>query len=138
VIVVRKDSPYTQATSVDDFEGASISAQLGTLQEQLINQLKGAIKAAPLPDYPTLVTALKSQTIDGFIAEEPVAIQILNNNPELMMVRLTEKGFILDESEISIAIGLRKSDTDFLIQINEALSQIPVEQRNQWMVEAIQ
>lgn len=137
VVILKDDSPYKDALSVDDFEGASISAQLGTLQENLIVQLTGAIKAAPLPDYPTLVTAVKNNTIDGFIAEGPVAIQILNNNPDLVMARLTEKGFELDPSEISIAIGLRKEDTDLLERLNDALSEISEEQRNEWMVEAI-
>ena len=78
-----------------------------------------------------------SNTLDGFIAEAPVALQIISNNPELGMARLTEKGFELDESQVSIAIGIRKSDVAFQQQLNEALAQISVDQRKEWKVEAI-
>lgn len=138
VVVVRSNSSYANATSTDDFEGAVVSAQLGTLQEGLLTQLKGADIATALQDYPTLVTALNSKTIDGFIAERPVATQIINNNSGLVMARLTEKGFELDDAQVSTAIGLRKTDTDLQEQLNTALSLISDDQRNEWMDLAIE
>src|SRR5690606_32606827 len=120
-----------------DFANAKISAQLGTLQVDLISQLKDAIAHTPLESYPSLVQALKSNDIDGFIAEEPVAIQIINNNSDLIYVKLTEEGFDVDESLISTAIGLRKEDTALLEKINNILSNITLEQRETWMNEFI-
>lgn len=137
VLVVKKDGPFASAKSINDFANAKISAQLGTLQVDLISQLKDAIAHTPLESYPSLVQALKSNDIDGFIAEEPVAIQIINNNSDLIYVKLTEEGFDVDESLISTAIGLRKEDTALLEKINNILSNITLEQRETWMNEFI-
>ena len=41
VLVVHKNGQYTNSKSINDFGGAKISAQLGTLQVDLISQLKG-------------------------------------------------------------------------------------------------
>lgn len=137
VIVVSKTGKYQDGKSINDFEGAKISAQLGTLQVDLISQLKGVIKATPLETYPSLVNALNSNDIDGFIAEEPVAIQIVNNNPNLTYIKLTEENFDVDESLISTAIGIRKENTDLLKKINNILSTITLTQREEWMNEFI-
>jgi putative lysine transport system substrate-binding protein len=132
VIVVRGNSDLAFATTLNDFEDAKISAQLGTLQEGLISQLVGAVTATSLQDYPTLVTALSSGTIDGFIAELPVATQITSSNTDLSIVRLTD-GFVLDEEKVTTAIGIRKADTDLQSKLNDALASITTEQRTTWM-----
>ncbi len=133
VVVVKKNGPYQNAKSVTDFSGARISAQLGTLQVNLIEQLTGAILHTPLDDYPLLVHALNSSDIDGFIAEVPVANQIINTNNNLTYVTLTEKAFVVDDSEVTIAIGLRKTDTDLLKQLNATLKTITLLEREAWM-----
>ncbi len=137
VVVVKKAGNYANANSVNSFSGAKISAQLGTLQVDLIPQLTGAVASTPLDSYPTLVTALNNNVIDGFIAEMPVAIQVVNNNPDLAIARLTEEGFTVDESDITTAIGLRKADKDLLEKLNNALKDITTTQREEWMAEFI-
>lgn len=134
VMVIRKDSPYKNATAIEDFAGANVSAQLGTLQVDLLDQLIGANKTALYKSYPLLVNALTATAIDGFVAELPVAHKIVNSNPNLMMVAFAEgKGFKVDPADVATAIGLRKADQDLLEKLNQALAEISLETRNEWM-----
>ncbi|NLC95459.1 MAG: transporter substrate-binding domain-containing protein, partial [Bacilli bacterium] len=134
VVVVRKDSPFVNVTSIHDFEGARITAQKETLQEELIDQMTGAIKATSLEDYAALVLATASGAVDGFIAELPVAMSVVMNNSQLTYIRFSERnGFEIDESYITTAIGLRKGDTVLRDQINAVLASISQETRETWM-----
>ncbi len=134
VVVVRKDSPFVNVTSIHDFEGARITAQKETLQEELIDQMTGAIKATSLEDYAALVLATASGAVDGFIAELPVAMSVVMNNSQLTYIRFSEgNGFEIDESYITTAIGLRKGDTVLRDQINAVLASISQETRETWM-----
>lgn len=138
VMVVKENSAYINASSINDFNGARVTAQLGTLQEGLVEQLVGALAATSLPDYPTLVTALNSNTVDGFIAELPVATQIIQNNANLRMIQFSEgNGFVVLDAEVTTAIGLRKSDEVLLNDMNDVLAEISQDQRNTWMNEFI-
>ncbi|MDF2700571.1 MAG: ABC-type transport system, substrate-binding and permease component [Haloplasmataceae bacterium] len=134
VVVVKKDGEFANATSVNDFSGAKITGQANTLQVELTGQLTGAEKATPLPDYASLVTATTSDTVDGFIAELPVAMQVISTNPSLKYISFAEgSGFSVNEEDITTSIGLRKNDTVLKAQINEVLATISLEVRNEWM-----
>lgn len=134
VVVVRKDSSFVNATSIHDFEGAKITAQKETLQEELIVQMTGAIQATSLDDYAALVLATSSGSVDGFIAELPVAMSVVMNNSQLTYVRFSEEnGFDVDESFITTAIGLRKGESALREQINAVLATISQETREAWM-----
>ena len=41
VMVVRKDSPYANATSLEDFSGAKVTSQLASMWMDLIPQIPG-------------------------------------------------------------------------------------------------
>ncbi len=140
VVVVLENGKYKDAQTKNDFNGANIAAQLGTLQDEegLIPQLTGANHATPLSDYPSLVTALVKGTIDGFIAESPVATHITNNNSNLKIIKFQDgEGFELSEAFTTTAIGLRKADVELKNEINEILATITTEHRTTWMNEFI-
>ncbi len=141
VVVVLQNGAYSDSQSINDFTGAKIAAQLGTLQDEegLIEQMSGVTHATPLADYPTLVTALESHTIDGFIAELPSATQITNTHTDLTYIDFQSGlGFEIPDAFTTTAIGLRKSDTDLKDQINQVLAGISVDQRTAWMDQFIQ
>ena len=58
VVLVRKDSTYASATTMEDFTGAKIAGQINTLYADLVPQLvaKGALAAENLKTVPQLVT----------------------------------------------------------------------------------
>lgn len=133
-VVVTADSEYASATSVEDFSGATISAQMGTIQENLIPQLTGATAAASMIDYATLQQALLSGQIDGYVAEESVGLETQASNSDLVYLPISD--FEMDPSMNTVAIGVRKDDTELQTQINEALATITPEQRTEMMATA--
>ena len=140
VLVVRKDGAYASADSIDDFAGAKITAQGGTFHDTVIDQISGVSHQEPMVDFPTMITALKSKTIDGYIAEEPGAIADCNGNSEFTYIHLvnnTESGFAIEDlSNVTLAVGLKKN-SDLLTKINTIIAGITVEQRQTLMNEAI-
>ena len=69
VMVVRKDGPYAQATSLEEFEGAKITAQLNTFHYTVVDQIAGVDKQTAMEDFPTMIVALQSGKIDGYVSE---------------------------------------------------------------------
>ena len=136
VMVVRADSQFAQAENLSDFDGASVVAQLGTLQDRLIEQIPNVNHKTPLETYASLVQEVLSGASDALVAELPVAESIIASNPNLVMVVLGENGFTVDESDVSVSVALRLEDTDLRDQINAILATISVERRQQLMQEA--
>ncbi|MGM0436219.1 MAG: transporter substrate-binding domain-containing protein [Bacillota bacterium] len=136
VLVVRSDSDYTEATGLDDFDGARVIAQKGTLQDDLIDQIEGVDHADPLDDYPSLVEQVESGTSDALVAELPVATSITSDNDNLSIVEL-ENGFEVEESDVTVSIALRQEDTQLRDDINAILATIDQDTRNTWMEEAL-
>lgn len=137
VLVVQTSSVYANATSLTDFSGAALVAQLGTLQDGLIDQISGVNHLTALTDYPSLVQAVSSGVADALVAELPVAQSIVASNSNLTIVRLGENGFVVDDSDVSVSVAVRQEDTDLLASINTVLATIDSETRNELMNEAL-
>lgn len=137
VVVVQKDGPYASAKTLQDFKDAKITAQLNTFHYTVIDQLAGVKKQTPLSDFPTMITALSSGVIDGYISERPGAVSAMASNPELTFVSFPEgQGFQASEEDVAIAVGLKKG-SELKDKINAALAKIPIEERTKLMDEAV-
>lgn len=137
VIVVRKDSAYANATSLADFSGAKITGQLNTSHYSVIDQIPGVVKQQAMDDFPTMIVALQSGMVDGYVSERPGALAAVGNNPDLTFVSFEDgNGFEYDINEVSIAIAMRKNSplTD---QANQILAGISEDERQQMMDNAV-
>ncbi|TLG72685.1 transporter substrate-binding domain-containing protein [Culicoidibacter larvae] len=134
-MMVQADGPYKDATSVKDFSGARVTAQMGTFHVELMDQLTGASLQAPMKDFPTMTVALQAGEIDAYVAEESTGKTIPKTNPDLKYVPIAD--FVVDESMAAVSVGIKKGNTELLNQVNEALSKITTEQRSQLMDAAI-
>ncbi len=135
-IIVKADSKYKDATSLADLKGANITAQMGTFQVDLLDQIELAANAQePLPDYATLMQATKSGTIDGYIVEQQVADAQVKENSDLIELKLSD-GFVISPDQTSTSIGVRKSDEKLAEEINGSLAKIDQDTRVQWMENA--
>jgi ABC-type amino acid transport substrate-binding protein len=138
VIVLRTDSTYVGATSIDDFEGASVVGQLSTIYDDLIPQMTGVTHEDPLSDVPTIITGINNNRYDATVLELPVAIAVTESNPNLTYIEFEQGlGFNVSFEDRDVSIALRQGETDLLEQINEILSQISVEDRETIMLDAI-
>ncbi|MCF7923475.1 MAG: transporter substrate-binding domain-containing protein [Candidatus Izimaplasma sp.] len=138
VVVLRSDSEFAYATSIADFSGADVVAQMSTIYDSLVVQLTGANHLDPLGDVPTIVTAIKQGTYDLTILELPVALALVESNPELTYIEFSEgNGFDVAYEDSAVAIALRQADSDLLIAINQVLAELSNEDFEAMMTEAL-
>ena len=139
VMLVQKDSAYATANSLDDFAEATVIGQTGTIYAELVSQAveHGAVAGNNLATVPLIVSAIVNNTVDATILEEPVAMGIVSQYPELTYVKLTEGGFEVADEDKIVSIGVRKG---FVLteDINNVLnSKLTVQTRASLMEQAI-
>ena len=138
VIVLKKDSKFKDAKSINDFNGAKITGQMGTLLYNFIDQMPGISKEVAMEDFSSIISSLNSGKIDCYISEKPAALTAVHTNPDLTYIEFKEgQGFQFLKEETEIAIGVRKGDP-LKTDINRALNEINNEKRNELMDKAVE
>lgn len=135
VMVVKKGGKYDGATSLKDFNGAKVTAQLNTFHYSVIDQIPGVNKQTAMDNFPAMRVALESGVIDAYVSERPEGISSQEANSNFKMIELKE-GFTTSEEDTSIAVGIAKG-SDLAEKINKILSGISEEQRKTIMDNAI-
>lgn len=125
VIVVKAGSPYEKAASIQDFNGAKITAQLNTFHYTVIDQIEGVKKQAAMESFPAMRVALESGMIDGYVSERPEGVSAEAANSNFKMVEFTD-GFETSEEDTAIAVGLAKG-SELTEEINKILAGISEE-----------
>lgn len=137
VVVTLKDGPYANAQSINDFNGAKVTAQLNTFHVDLLDQMQGIDKQTPMDSFPTMISSLLSNKIDAYISDRPGALSAVAANPDLKIVSFDEgKGFDTGDIANWSSVGLRK-DSPLMEPINQALSTIPDKDRENLMQEMV-
>lgn len=146
VMVLSMAACAQQATSVDvaaaksiaDLKGAKIAAQAGTFHADAMTQIP-EVQASTLPEFSDLLTALKAGTIDGYVAEEPTAIEVCLGDSSLAYLPLVNNstGFTATDADVGIAVGLKTGNT-LREQINTILAEISIETRQELMNQMVQ
>ena len=81
VLIVKENSAYASATSLEDFRGAKIVSQVSTVTDSVIDTWTdtfGVIHQNPLDKFSTCAIAVQNGTVDAMTAELPVATSIVN------------------------------------------------------------
>lgn len=136
IMVVKNGSKYEGATSIQDFNGAKITAQLNTFHYSVIDQIDGVDKRTAMDNFPAMRVALESGIIDGYVSERPEGVSAAAANENFVMVEF-EDGFETSEDDTAIAVGLKKG-SDLTEKINEILGGIPEDERTSIMDTATQ
>lgn len=134
-MVVRKNSPYANAKTLNDFEGAKVTGQLSTLHYDLLPQLVGAQVEQAQKSFPIMRVALEAEKIDAYISELPEAISATEANDKFAYVVL-EPGFEVADEDKQISIGVKKGNP-LLKEVNDALKEISTEERQTMLDKAI-
>ncbi len=136
-VILRKDSKYAGAKSINDFDGAVITHQHNNAFGELIDQMPGVTNDDRYSDTPRMVVAVESGEVDGFVDEVSVGMSVVNSNPELTYVVFEQgKGFTVDESDSVNAIGCRKG-SDLVEFINGVLAKVSEDERLKLMEKAV-
>lgn len=135
IMVVLKDGDYANATTIADFAGAKITAQLNTFHYSVIDQIEGVDKETAMDNFPAMRVALESGMIDGYVSERPEGISAQAANDKFMVVEFTD-GFATSDDDTAIAVGLRK-DSELTTKINAVLAGISLDEQITIMEDAI-
>lgn len=136
VMIIKNDSKYTDAKSIQDFSGAKITGQLNTFHYDVIDQINGVNKVTAMDNFPAMRVALESGVIDGYVTEKPEAISATQANDKFAYIEF-EDGFVASPDDTTIAIGAKKG-SKLIEEINSILSKISENERLQIMNECIQ
>ncbi len=135
VMVVKKGGQFENATSIQDFKGAKITAQLNTFHYSVIDQIEGVKKETAMDNFPAMRVALESGIIDGYVSERPEGVSASAANENYAMVEFTD-GFQTSDDDTAIAVGIAKG-SEYTAKINEILAGISEEERTSIMDTAI-
>lgn len=135
VMVVKKGGKYERATSIQDFKGAKVTAQIGTFHYTVIDQIEGVIKEPAMDDFSAMRVALESGMIDGYISEKPEAVSAEAANENFTFVEFDD-GFVTSDDDTAIAVGLVKG-SELIEEINRILAGISGAEKEELMNEAI-
>lgn len=135
VMVVKNGGKYVGATSIQDFKGAKVTAQLNTFHYSVIDQIKGVSKETAMDNFPAMRVALQSGMIDGYVSERPEGVSAQTANKDFKMVEFKD-GFVTSPDDTSIAVGVAKGST-LTAQINKTLAGISEKDRTSIMDTAI-
>lgn len=136
VILLPKTSSFANAKTLNDFSGARVVGQHGTIYDDLIPQLTGATHQTPLKTIPDILTAILSNKSDCTILEKPVATGIVAGQPDLTFIEL-EDVFEVSEEDIVVSVAVRLNETTLVSQINEILFGISENARLALMEQAV-
>ena len=118
------------ATSIQDFSGAAVLGQQGTALDDVIDQIEGVEHLSPVGSVPDMISRLQQGTCDAIVINEESAPGYLASNPDFRLITFSEgNGFTLPAK--GSCVGLRKSDTELLAQINEILATIDSDARTE-------
>ena len=134
-MVVKKGGAFEGATSLADFSGAKITAQLGTYHYDKISQIGGVAQQEAMKDFTAMRVALSSGIIDGYVSEKPEGESAMGADPDTyVFIEFADgKGFDLSEGDTSIAVGIKKGNEDLVSSINEILAGISEDDRRALM-----
>ncbi len=138
VIVMQEGSKYQNAKSLADLSGAKITAQLNTFHYDVVEQIPGVQKQAPMEDFPTMRVALQSGAVDGYVSERPEGISASAAMKGITFVGFEDgSGFSYEKNDVAVAPAMKKGNGALLKAVNEALGKISEEERQEIMTKMI-
>ena len=128
-MMVNQDSPYADATCIQDFSGASVLGQKDTALDTVIDQIDGVNHLTAVASVPDMIARLAQGTCDALVINYENSAGYLAVNPNFKVIVFGEgDGFELPAQ--GACVGIRKSDDALLELVNEALATVPQEERD--------
>ena len=133
----RQKTDLSKATTIADLKGAVIAGQAGTFHLDVIDQIDGVEKKS-YPDFTDLLNALKSGAIDGYVAEEPTALEVCSKDDTLTYLPFVnnDTGFTATDAETGIAVAFQ-TGSSMVATVNDILATIPTETRQALMAQMV-
>jgi putative lysine transport system substrate-binding protein len=134
--VVKKTSQYASATSIADLAGCKAISQLGTVEDDVIDQIENVTHVTAASTFGSATLSVQAGDADVLLAEDPVAQCIVNVNTDLQVITFSDGFTGVDSNALSANVPVREGDSDLQSDINAALATISQTTREEWMQEA--
>ncbi len=135
-LMVKKGSPYENATSIQDFAGAAVLGQKDTLLDTVIDEISGVNHLSPVPTVPDQISSLLQGACDAITFDVGNIQSMTDAHPELVGIIFDEgQGF---SEEVPVNIGISKGNDEIVAKMNDILATIDEEQRQQIWAEAVE
>lgn len=130
-VIVRKED-QGKYKSLDDLKGKSLGAQMGSVQEEIANDIEGAkVKGLALTN--NLLMELKAGKIDAVIMEKPVSESYAKANTDIVLLDSIE----IKSEEGGSAIAMKKDNKTLTDEVNKILDKVEKEKLiDKWFIEA--
>lgn len=134
----RDKADISEAESLADLSGSTIAAQTGTFHLDALREQTEGVTVLEYPDFSELLIALQSQTIDGYVAEEPTAFDIISKKEGLDYLPFVNNvnGFTASDSDTGIAVAYR-TGSPLVEQTNVIIDRIPQATRSDLMEQMV-
>ena len=129
-LMVNAGTQYENATSLADFNGASVLGQKDTALDWTIDQIEGVNHLTAVASVPDMIARLQQGTCDAIVINLENAPGYLAANPDFVVISFPE-GEGLDPGFKGACVGLRKSDDALLSLADAVLATIDQEQRDE-------
>ena len=127
-MMINAGSAYENATSIQDFSGASVLGQRDTALDTVIDQIEGVNHLTAVASVPDMVARLQQGACDAIVINLESASVYTETNPDFVVIEFEgDNGFELPAK--GSCVGVRKSDDALLALVNEALAGIDSETR---------
>lgn len=144
VIVAKSDSDLVGMTSLEALSGKVGVGQKDTVYADLIDFVaenfgSTVLGNTTLDTTPAVGNAVISGQADFTILERPVALGLIQANPELQIVfdpNPADNVFELSDDDLILSIGVKMDREEFLGQVNAALATISAATRVELMLDA--
>lgn len=117
-IIIREEDA-DKYKSADDFEGASIAAQVNSIQEGIVKEQFPKANLVSLPKLPDEIMSLTTGKVDGVVVEVAVAEGFIAQNPGLMIADIE-----VPYDATGSCIAVKKGNTELLEQINKTITEV--------------
>ena len=129
-LMVNAGTPYENATSLADFNGASVLGQKDTALDWVIDQIEGVNHLPAVGSVPDMIARLQQGTCDAIVINLENFPGYKAANPNFVAISFPD-GEGLDPGFRGACVGLRKSDDALLECVNDVLASVDQEQRDE-------
>lgn len=134
----RTKKDISGAKNLNDLAGATIAAQTGTFHLDALNTLADKVTVKEYEDFSKLLVALNSGAIDGYVAEEPTALAVIESDDSLDYLHLVnnDTGFTATDADTGIAVAF-KSGSAMVSKVNPLIAGISTATRSALMAQIV-
>ena len=135
-LMVNAGTKYEDATSLADFNGASVLGQKDTMLDTVIDEIPSVNHLTPVDSVPNQLSQLDQGTCDAITYNTENTNGFLRANPDLVAIQFEKgKGF---KETVPANVGLAKGQKKVLAKINKAIAAVDQDTRTKMFDAAVE